>query len=133
MTDRPTARTAAPRVDRPEIPAEYGTGKASEHVDWSHVEERLAADRVYWIATVGATGRPRVRPVDGMYLEGVIYVGGGMTTRWVRELAANPRVAIHLDGVDDVVIVDGEAEVLNGVDAERAAKLAAISQAKFPE
>ena len=44
----------SPRVDRPEMPAEYGMGKATDHVDWSHVEERLKADRVYWIATVPA-------------------------------------------------------------------------------
>jgi nitroimidazol reductase NimA-like FMN-containing flavoprotein (pyridoxamine 5'-phosphate oxidase superfamily) len=122
-----------PRVDRPEMPAEYGIGKATDHVDWSHVEERLTADRVYWIATVSASGRPRVRPVDGMYLEGVLYVGGALETQWVRELAANPQVSIHLDGGDDVVIVDGEAEILNGVDADLAAKLAAVSNAKFPE
>jgi nitroimidazol reductase NimA-like FMN-containing flavoprotein (pyridoxamine 5'-phosphate oxidase superfamily) len=122
-----------PRVDRPEIPAEYGVGKATEHVDWGHVEERLNADRVYWIATVGPTGRPRVRPVDGMYVDGVIYLGGGPTTRWIQELAANPHVSIHLDGTDDVVIVDGEAEVLDGLDDAHAEQLAAVSRAKFPE
>ena len=128
-SDSPARRAS---ID-PEMPAEYGIGKATDHVDWSHVEERLNADRVYWIATVSASGRPRVRPVDGMYLDGVLYVGGALETQWVRELAANPQVSIHLDGGDDVVIVDGEAEILNGVDAELAAKLAAVSNAKFPE
>ena len=80
-----------PRVDRPVIPAEYGIGKATAHVDWSHVEERLASARVYWIATVGEGGRPRVRPVDGMYVDGVIYVGGSPQTRWVQEALARVR------------------------------------------
>ena len=101
-----------PTVDRPAIPAEYGVTKATEFVDWNHVEDRLAADRVYWIATVGDGGRPRVRPIDGLYLDGAIYVGGSPETRWVQEVGTNPHVSIHLDGVDDVVIVDGEAEVL---------------------
>ena len=122
-----------PRVDRPEIPAEYGIGNATETVEWNHVEERLNADRVYWIATVGPTARPRVRPVDGMYLEGVIYVGGELSARWIRELGANPHVSVHLDGTDDVVIVDGEAQILDGLDDEHAEKLAAVSQRKFPE
>jgi nitroimidazol reductase NimA-like FMN-containing flavoprotein (pyridoxamine 5'-phosphate oxidase superfamily) len=122
-----------PRVDRPEIPAEYGIAKATDTVEWSHVEERLNADRVYWIATVGPTARPRVRPVDGMYLDGVIYVGGELSARWIRELGANPHVSIHLDGTDDVVIVDGEARILDGLDDEHAEKLAAVSQRKFPE
>ena len=123
-----------PRADRPGIPPEYGTSKASEFVDWGHVEDRLTADRVYWIATVGKGGRPRVRPIDGVYLDRAIYVGGSPATGWVQELAANPHVSVHLDGVDDVIIVEGEAEVLARIpDADLAARLAAASNAKFPE
>ena len=122
-----------PRVDRPAIPAEYGVAKATEFVEWSHVEDRLANDRVYWIATVASGGRPRIRPVDGMYLDGTIYVGGSPETRWVREVADNPHVSVHLDGVDDVVIVEGEAEILTGMDDDLAGRVAAASNAKFPE
>jgi len=120
-------------VDRPAIPAEYGASKATEFVDWSHIEERLASDRVYWIATAGPDGRPSVRPIDGLFLDGVIYVGGSPETRWVRELAANPHCAIHLDGIGDVIIVEGEAEVVAGMGDELAMRLAAASNAKFPE
>jgi hypothetical protein len=123
----------APRIDRPAIPPEYGITRARRHVEWSHVEDRLARDRVYWVATVGPRGRPRVRPIDGLYLDGVIWVGGSHETRWVRELVANPQVAIHLDGLDDVVIVDGVAEVMGRVEDELAGRLAAASNAKFPE
>ena len=122
-----------PTVDRPAIPAEYGVTKASEFVDWSHVEDRLAADRVYWIATVAPDGTPRVRPIDGMYLDDVVYVGGSPKTRWVQEATANPHVSIHLDGVDDVVIVDGEAEILTRVETGLAERMAAASNAKYPE
>ena len=124
---------ATPRVDRPEIPAEYGTSKATEHVEWGHVEDRLSADRVYWVTTVGPDGRPRVRPIDGLYVDGVIYVGGSHATRWVREVKANRNVSVHLDGLDEVVIVEGEAEVLTGVEDELAGRLAVASNAKFPE
>ncbi len=123
----------APRIDRPAIPADYGVTKASEFVDWSHVEERLAGDRVYWIATVASGGTPRVRPIDGIYLDGTIYVGGSPETRWVQEVATNAHVSIHLDGVDDVVIVDGEAEVLTGVEHDLAERMAAASNAKYPQ
>ena len=122
-----------PRVDRPEIPAEYGTSKATEHVEWGHVEDLLSAARVYWIATVGPRGRPRVRPIDGVYVDGVIYVGGSPKTRWVRELATNPHVSVNLDGLDEVVIAEGEAEVLAGVEDALASRLAAASNAKYPE
>ena len=122
-----------PLVDRPEIPAEYGTSKATEHVDWSHHEDRLTADRVYWVATVGESGRPRVRPIDGLYLDGVIYVGGSHETRWVQEIADNPHVSVHLDGLDEVVIVEGDAEVLTRLGDDLAERLATASNAKFPE
>ena len=53
--------------------------------------------------------------------------------RWVRDVIANPRVSIHLDGVDDVVIVEGEAEVMSGASDDLAERLAAAAHAKFPE
>ncbi|HEX5039953.1 MAG TPA: pyridoxamine 5'-phosphate oxidase family protein [Candidatus Limnocylindria bacterium] len=122
-----------PRVDRPAIPPEYGTAKATEFLDWSHVEERLTTDRVYWLATVDAAGRPRVRPVDGLYVDGVIYVGGSPKTRWVRDVATNQSVAVHLDGVDRVLTLDGEVEVMTALDDALAERIAAASKAKFPE
>lgn len=58
MADHTSRSIGSPSIDRPEIPAEYGTSKATRHVDWGHVEDRLTRDRVYWIATSGlAAGR----------------------------------------------------------------------------
>ena len=76
---------------------------------------------------------PRIRPIDGLYLDGAIYVGGSPETRWVQEVRANRHVSIHLDGVDDVVIIDGVAETLMPIDDDLAERLAAASNAKFPE
>lgn len=123
-----------PRIDRPEIPAEYGVAKATDWVEWAHVEERLTVARVYWVATVGSTGRPRVRPLDGLYVDGVLYVGGSPQTRWIRELAANPQVSVHLDTLEgDVVIVEGDAAVLQENSDAFAERMAAVSNAKYPE
>jgi nitroimidazol reductase NimA-like FMN-containing flavoprotein (pyridoxamine 5'-phosphate oxidase superfamily) len=124
---------SGPRVDRPGIPAEYGVAGATRHVEWGHVEQRLAAARVCWIATVGPGGRPRVRPIDGLYVDGVLYVGGSPRTRWVQEATANPHVTVHLDGVDDIVIVEGDATILTAIDDELARRLADASNAKYPE
>jgi nitroimidazol reductase NimA-like FMN-containing flavoprotein (pyridoxamine 5'-phosphate oxidase superfamily) len=123
----------APLIDRPAIPAEYGITKATEFVEWSHVEERLVADRLYWVVTVGRNGRPRVRPIDGLYVDGTLYVGGSPKTRWVHEMVENPQVTIHLDGTEEVLIVEGDAEVLSGIGEDLATALAAASNAKFPE
>lgn len=131
----PGSAATEPIAERPIIPREYGIPRTTAGLlAWRHVEERLAAAKVYWIATSGPGGRPRVRPVDGLYLDGTLYVGGSPATRWARDLEANPQVAVHLDDGSDVVILEGTAELLeHGVGPELAQRLAAISNEKYPE
>jgi hypothetical protein len=121
-----------PTSDHPVIPAVYGVSATTELVEWSHVEERLRTDRIYWVATVDSNARPRVRRVSGLYHDGVIYLGGSTDSRWVRNVAANPSVSVHLDGPDDVVIIEGDAEVPARIAADVREQLAAVSNAKFP-
>lgn len=124
-----------PIVDRPGIPSGYGTPKHRRGLlPWSHVVERLTAAPVYWLATVGRGGRPRIRPLDGTFVDGVLYVGGSTETAWVRDLLENPHVSVSLDGGSDVVIIEGEAEHMAGrVPGDLAERLAAASNAKYPQ
>ena len=125
----------APRADRPRMPAEYGIPRTTEGLlDWAHVDARLRAAPAYWLATAGPDGLPRVRPLDGLWHGGVLYVGGSPETRWARDLRTNARVTVHLDGTTDVVILEGEAELLeHGVGPELAVTLAALSNEKYPQ
>lgn len=133
MTSR-TSATPSPVADRPRLPREYGVPASKDGLlDWPSVAERLARSRVYWVATSGPGGRPRVRPVDGLVVDGVLYVGGSPQTRWVRDLEANPQVSVHLDDGSDVVILEGEATRLHPVEPEMAKRLAAASNEKYPE
>lgn len=129
MTDR------IPTADRPRMPRVYGVpSSTSGLLDWAHVDERLRTATAYWIATSGPDGTPRVRPVDGLWHEGVLYIGGSPETRWARDLVANPKVAVHLDGTTDVVILEGKADLLErGVGPELAVTLAELSNAKYPQ
>ena len=122
-----------PRIDRPGIPPEYGLAKATTFVPWEHVEGRLRDERVYWIATVSPEGRPRVRPIDAVYVNGSIYVGGSPKTRWVQDLASGGPVTVHLEGPTDIVIVEGDAVVHRSVEMPLGEELATASNAKFPE
>lgn len=124
-----------PALDRPIIPAEYGIPTSQEGLlPWRHLDDRLAAATVYWIATAAADGTPRVRPVDGLWLDGRLYVGGSPATRWVRDLLENPRAAVHLDDGWDVTILEGIVRPLaEGMDRPLAARLAAASNAKYPQ
>lgn len=95
---------------RPYIPG-YGIPESvAGTLPWSRVEERLERSANYWVGTVSEKGRPHVVPVWGVWVEGVLYFGGGPETRWSRNLAANPQVAVHLESGNDVVIMEGTVE-----------------------
>ena len=99
-----------PRVGRPHIPG-YGVPETLKGVlPWSHVEERLEASRNYWVATAGPDGEPHATAVWGVFVDGSLHFGGGPNTLWSRNLAANPRVNVHLENGDDVVIIEGTVD-----------------------
>ena len=126
--------TTEPIADRPGIPREYGVASGPDGMlPWESVEAQLSAARLFWVATTASVGRPRVRPVDGTWFEGRIYVGGSPETAWVRDLLANPNVAVHLDSTDGVVIVDGVAESGGGgIAGDAAERLADLLGERFP-
>ena len=103
---------AGVQVSRPRMPAEYGIPTSSEGLlPWSHVGERMAAAKYYWLATVSANGLPHATPVDGLWLDDQLYFGGSPTTRWSRNLDHNPAVCVHLESGADVLILHGEAKL----------------------
>lgn len=123
------ATDEAGRRSRPHMPGYGVPTSAKGMLEWSHVDTRLERARHYWVATTDADGRPHSVPVDGVWLESSLYFGGG-DTRWMRNLRANPRVAIHLESGDDVVIVEGAVAFVDGPDA-LLEKLATASKAKY--
>ncbi len=81
-------------------------------VSWREVAIRLAAARGYWLCTTAPSGAPHAAPVWGVLIDDVLYLYSERRTLKARNLAANPRVVVHLDNADDVVIVRGTAEDL---------------------
>ncbi|MGH2476594.1 MAG: pyridoxamine 5'-phosphate oxidase family protein [Candidatus Limnocylindrales bacterium] len=97
-----------PRADRPHVPG-YGVPKTmKETVPWTWARERLDRAMVYWLATTGADGAPHLIPIWGAWVGDRWYVEGGKT-RWQRNLRENPKLAIHVEFGEEVVIVEGEA------------------------
>jgi nitroimidazol reductase NimA-like FMN-containing flavoprotein (pyridoxamine 5'-phosphate oxidase superfamily) len=125
---------AAPPAERPTSPpASYGVPQpGGELIPWGHVIERLAAASGYWLGTVTPDGRPHVVPVWGVVVDDDLYLEtGAPETAKMRNLARERRVHVHLDDVDDVVIVTGEA-VLVQPSGELAEALARAFHAKYP-
>jgi len=95
-----------PQTSRPRFPG-YGVPDDDEGMlPWSWAAERLAAAHNYWIATVG----PHASPVWALWRDGAIVFSCGPRSRKARDLARDPRLVVHLESGDEVVIVEGEAE-----------------------
>jgi hypothetical protein len=122
--------TTEPKPGRPHIPG-YGIPKSvAGTLPWRHVVERMERARNYWIGTVGPDGAPHVVPTWGIWVGGALYFGGGQT-RWMRNLTANPKVSVHLESGDDVVILEGVVEWLTDPHHPFARRVDEASKAKY--
>jgi general stress protein 26 len=97
---------------RPDFGSDYGISEAEEGMlPWTWAEERLAASRNYWIVTSREDGAPGAAPVWGVWADGALYFGTNPRSQKGRNLARDPRVVVHLESGDEVVILHGEVEV----------------------
>jgi hypothetical protein len=99
------------RRSRPEFGPKYGIPTDEEGMlPWSWADEQLGAARNYWIVTAGADGEPSAAPVWGVWADDAVRFSTHPHSRKGLNLARDPRVVIHLDSGDDVVILHGEVE-----------------------
>ena len=125
------ANTAEPKAGLPAFPKDYGLKPRKQYLPWKHAAERLQKARNYWIVTAGRDGRPHAMPVWGFWLGRALYFGTGRKSRKWRNLDSNPRIVVHLESGDDVVIVEGTAREVRLSESEIIAKLKPISQKKY--
>lgn len=80
----------------------------------AHADRRLRSEQVAWLTTVRADGQAQSTPVWFLWDGDTFLVYSQPDAQKVRNLAANPRVSLHLndDGEgDDVVTFEGQATV----------------------
>jgi PPOX class probable F420-dependent enzyme len=80
----------------------------------ARVERRLADDLIGWLVTVNGRGAPQPSPVWFLWDDGSILLYSRPAAAKLRNIAANPRVAMHLNDEgrgSDVVILSGRAAV----------------------
>ena len=119
---------------RPSLPPEYGVpDDAAGMLGWEFVEERLTTAANYWVATVGSSGAPHVRPVDGVWVDGALCFGGSPKTRWVRNLQRDTRLSVHLPHDDEVIILEGRGELVTDDAHPLAAPSMEATRAKYPQ
>lgn len=90
--------SAPPRADRPRVPEAYGFSNEPEGMlDWDTVSEAIAGASVYWIGTVRPDGSPHMHSIWGGFVGNALYIEGGDTTRWARNIASEPRVSFGVE------------------------------------
>ena len=80
----------------------------------AHAERRLRSEAVVWLTTVRADGQAQASPVWFLWDGETFLLYSQPDAQKVRNLAANPKVALHLDddgSGGDVVTVEGTATV----------------------
>jgi Pyridoxamine 5'-phosphate oxidase len=93
---------------------------------WNDVSARLSAARNYWLGSTTPSGAPHAAPVWGVVTGGTLYLYSERSTVKARNLAADPRVVVHLESAEDVLIVRGLAEDL-GTPAQVPSVVAALA------
>ena len=82
---------------------------------WSWAEERLVANRNFWVVTASAAGRPHSMPVWGVWVSDPdrFWFSCSPNSRKARNIAENPHCAFTVDDTVECISVEGRAR---GVD-----------------
>ena len=115
------------------FPSEYGDAGDAPLQQWSDVEEKLRKALNYWLTTIGPAGRPHVRPVDGVWIDGALCFGGSDETRWVRNLRANPTATVNLGSETEAIILEGRADYITDPDDPIVAPMGQANRSKYPQ
>jgi hypothetical protein len=92
--------------------AELIATDATTALAWETVRDLLRDARLYWLATVHPTGRPHVRPVLAVWVDGALYSTSTEASRKGRNLTADPQctVTARTDTMD--VVLEGSATLV---------------------
>lgn len=100
-----------PRAERPSFAPSYGISPEDEGLlSWNSIGEEVERSRNYWVVTVRADGRPHTTPVWGVWVDDALYFGTSDVSVKGRNLLRDPRLVVHLESGDDVVIFEGTAK-----------------------
>ena len=81
-------------------------------LSWRWAEDRLAASRNYWLATVWPDGRPHAMPVWGLWHERCFWFSSSVGSRKARNLRHDPRCVVATEDARDPVVMEGRAELV---------------------
>ncbi|MCY4464724.1 MAG: pyridoxamine 5'-phosphate oxidase family protein [Chloroflexi bacterium] len=126
MISPESARRVRPNMPHYGVAADATQGMLS----WDWVAQQMQSARNYWVCSVRADGRPHAVPVWGAWFDRAFYFGTDENSVKTANIRSDPRVVIHLDSGDDVVIMEGELAPAK-LSAESVAALDALYTQKY--
>ncbi|KAA1418262.1 pyridoxamine 5'-phosphate oxidase family protein [Mumia zhuanghuii] len=91
-------------------------------IPWEDIRRRFSEASGYWFATTSAAGRPHVRPVLAVWVDGAAHVASAPAAAKTAHLAADGRCSLTCQADDADLVVEGVAERVSGSgDVERVA------------
>jgi PPOX class probable F420-dependent enzyme len=81
----------------------------------AHAAKRLRDELIVWLTTVSRQGQPRSSPVWFWWDGDAFHLFSQPRKPKLRNIAANPRVSLHLEGGregEDVVVFEGRAKIV---------------------
>ena len=110
----------------------YGISADSDGLlDWSWARTRLESHHTYWVCTCDADQVPHAAPVWGIWDEGAFVFSTGDCSRKYKNLLANPRCVVALDGGEESLVLHGSAALLGRSGDPLLAPVSAGYQAKY--
>ncbi len=98
-------------------------------IPWNTVEMSLKALRTIWISTTRPDGRPHAVTVWFVWDGTSLYFISNRTLQKAKNLAHQPWVVAHAGDGDDVILLEGPAEIVT--DQEELARVDAAYQEKY--
>jgi len=99
-----------PRRVRPRFPKEWSVPNDPKlWITWTHANRKLKDEKVYWVSTSSASGKPHAVPVWGIWMGSSFYFETDPASVKGKNLKENPRIVVHIQDGLDTVIVEGRA------------------------
>ena len=83
------------------------TTNCEGETEWEHLAAMLAPERNYWLGTTAASGAPHAAPIWGVVVDDQFYVYSERKTAKAKNIERDPRVVVHLESAEHVLIVHG--------------------------
>ena len=103
---------------------------------WPWAQERLVANKNYWVVTASAAARPHAMPVWGVWLPETdrFWFSCSPNARKARNIVENPQCVVTVDNTVECVSVEGRARIVDATsdgEGEAVERVAAAYATKY--